>query len=191
MDMDVREFLAIDARSQLPKDDPNYLPADAARTLKKQQVGEIPVPSKYDTKDFVSTTFWRLRGKLDVPKERFITYPHCNRDADRTPVIGWAGWDHLQQAQAVAGYYERMRTNEGWSDDRLLPLLAGVLKLLPWLLQWHNGLDPHYGMGLGDFFRSVAEEEARRLGKAQDEVRGWKPERKLPRNGTKSTRGAE
>jgi hypothetical protein len=40
----------------------------------------------------------------------------------------------LQQAQAVAGYYERMRTNEGWSDERLLPLLAGVLELLPWLL---------------------------------------------------------
>ena len=77
----------------------------------KQEVGDIPVPPKYDGKDFVSTTCWRLRGKLDVPKERFITYPHCNRDADRTPVIGWAGWDHLQQAQAVAGYYERMRTN--------------------------------------------------------------------------------
>ncbi len=139
----------------------------------KQEVGDIPVPPKYDTKDFVSTTCWRLRGKLDVPKERFITYPHCNRDADRTPVIGWAGWDHLQQAQAVAGYYERMRTNEGWTDDRLLPLLAGVLELLPWLLQWHNALDPQYGMGLGDFFRSFAEEEARRMGKTLDEVRAW------------------
>ena len=117
-----------------------------AKTLKQQQVGDIPVSPKYETKDFLETTFWRLRGKLDVPKERFITYPHCNRDADRTPVIGWAGWDHLQQAQAVAGYYERMRTNEGWTDDRLLPLLAGVLELLPWLLQWHNGLDPQYGM---------------------------------------------
>jgi hypothetical protein len=147
----------------------------------KQEVGDIPVPPKYDTKDFVSSTCWRLRGKLDVPKERFITYPHCNRDADRTPVIGWAGWDHLQQAQAVAGYYERMRTNEGWSDDRLLPLLAGVLELLPWLLQWHNALDPHYGMGLGDFFRSFAEEEARRMGKTLDEVRAWKPVGKLPR----------
>jgi len=137
----------------------------------KQEVGDIPVPPKYDTKDFVSTTCWRLRGKLDVPKERFITYPHCNRDADRTPGIGWAGWDHLQQAQAVAGYYERMRTNEGWTDDRLLPLLAGVLELLPWLLQWHNALDPQYGMGLGDFFRSFVEEEARRMGKILDEVR--------------------
>jgi hypothetical protein len=165
----------IDSRTQLPKEDPNYLPLDATRTLKKQQVGDIPVPPKYDTKDFVSTTCWRLRGKLDVPKERFITYPHCNRDADRTPVIGWAGWDHLQQAQAVAGYYERMRTNEGWTDDRLLPLLAGVLELLPWLLQWHNAMDAQYGMGLGDFYRSFAEEEARRMGKTLHEVRAWQP----------------
>ena len=112
MDMDVREFLAIDPSAEIR----NFLLHQVVerrraaarerffvgqkgnfdfRTLKKQQVGEIPVPPKYDTKDFVSTTFWRLRGKLDVPKERFITYPHCNRDADRTPVIGWAGWDHL------------------------------------------------------------------------------------------------
>jgi len=115
-------------------------------------------------------------------------YPHCNRDADRTPVIGWAGWDQLQQAQAVAGYYERMRTNEGWTDDRLLPLLAGVLELLPWLLQWHNALDPQYGMGLGDFFRSFSEEEARRMGKTLDEVRAWKPPGKLPRKGTKAAK---
>lgn len=176
-----REEDAIDARTQLPEGDPNRLSAMEAKTLKQQQIGDIPVPPKYDTKDFLETTFWRLRGKLDVPKERFLVYPHCNRDADRTPVIGWAGWDHLQQAQAVAGYYERMRTNEGWSDERLLPLLAGVLELLPWLLQWHNALDPQYGMGLGDFFRSFAEEEARRMGKTLDEVRAWQPPEKSGR----------
>lgn len=170
-----REEDAIDARTQLPEGNPNRISAVEAKALKQQQIGDIPVPPKYDTKDFLETTFWRLRGKLDVPKERFIAYPHCNRDADRTPVIGWAGWDHLQQAQAVAGYYERMRTNEGWSDDRLLPLLAGVLELLPWLLQWHNAIDPQYGMGLGDFFRTFAEEEARRMGKTVDEVRAWQP----------------
>jgi len=172
---------AIDVRTELSKDAPNYLAPDAARALKLQQVGDIPVPPKYDTKDFVSNMFWRLRGKLDVSKERFITYPHCNRDADRTPVIGWAGWDHLQQAQAVAGYYERMRTSEGWTDDRLLPLLAGVLELLPWLLQWHNSFDPQYQMGLGDFFRSFAEDEARRMGKTLDEVRAWRPAAKPAR----------
>jgi hypothetical protein len=64
---------AIDARTQLAKEDPNYLPPDAARTLKKQQVGEIPVPPKYDTKDFVSSSYWRLHGNLDVHKARLIT----------------------------------------------------------------------------------------------------------------------
>ncbi len=176
-----REEDAIDARMQLPEGDPNRLSAMEAKTLKQQQIGDIPVPPKYDTKDFLETTFWRMRGKLDVPKERFIVYPHCNRDADRTPVIGWAGWEHLQQAQAVAGYYERMRTNEGWSDDRLLPLLAGVLELLPWLIQWSNALDPQYGMGLGDFYRTFAEEEARRMGKTLDEVRAWQPPAKAGR----------
>jgi hypothetical protein len=81
----------------------------------------------------------------------------------------------FQADQPVPRYYERMRTNEGWPDDRLLPLLAGVLELLPWLLQWHNALDPQYGMGLGDFFRSFVEEEARRMGKTLDEVRAWQP----------------
>ncbi len=176
-----REEDAIDARTQLSDGDPNRLSAIEAKALKQQQIGDIPVPPKYDTKDFLETTFWRMRGKLDVPKERFIVYPHCNRDAYRTPVIGWAGWDHLQQAQAVAGYYERMRTNEGWMDDRLLPLLAGVLELLPWLLQWHNALDAQYGIGLGDFFRSFVEEEARRMGKTLDELGAWQPPAKAGR----------
>lgn len=39
-----------------------------------QQVN-IPVPPKYVTKDFQKGDYWRLRGGLDVPKERFILYP--------------------------------------------------------------------------------------------------------------------
>jgi hypothetical protein len=33
----------------------------------------IPVPPKYTSADFLKTDFWRLRGKLDVPKERWIS----------------------------------------------------------------------------------------------------------------------
>ena len=36
---------------------------------------EIAVPPKYASADFVKASFWRHRGKLDVPKERFISYP--------------------------------------------------------------------------------------------------------------------
>jgi len=60
-----------------------------------EDVGAIPVPPKYASGDFANVTAWRLRGKLDVPKERFVLYPGTQLGADTTPVIGWAGWDHL------------------------------------------------------------------------------------------------
>ena len=63
-----------------------------------EDVGPIPVPPKYTSADFLTSDIWRLRGKLDVPKERFVSYPHCERDGDPSLVVGWAGWDHLQQA---------------------------------------------------------------------------------------------
>jgi len=140
-----------------------------------EAVGEIPVPPKYTSADFRKGAYWRLRGKLDVPKERFISYPHAERDADPTPVIAWAGWDHLQQAQALAGYYLQMKKREGWSAQRLTPLLAGLLELIPWLKQWHNAIDPAYGVGLGDYFEDFVKEEVRTLGLTPDQVNGARP----------------
>jgi hypothetical protein len=140
-----------------------------------ERVGDIPVPPKYRSSDFQKGTCWRLRGKLDVPKERFVSYPGCERDADPTPLVGWAGWDHLQQAQALAAHYLAMKDSEGWSTERLTPLLTGLLELLPWLEQWHDELDPAFGMGMGQYFRSFVEEEARTLGLTLDAIRGWRP----------------
>ena len=141
----------------------------------RSEVGEIPVPPKYTSADFLDSTFWSLRGKLDVPKERFISYPYAEREADPTLVIGWAGWDHLQQAKALAAYYVRMKEQEGWAPERLTPLLAGLLELIPWLKQWHNDLDPAYGIGMGDYFAGFVDEEARALGFTLDDVRAWQP----------------
>jgi hypothetical protein len=139
-----------------------------------QQVN-IPVPPKYVTKDFQKGDYWRLRGGLDVPKERFILYPGLERDSDQTPVLGWAGWNHLEQARALATYYQRMRTEEGWEPDRLKPILAGVLDLKPWLIQWHNDLDPETGERLGQYFAQFAESQCQELGFSPEEVRAWQP----------------
>jgi hypothetical protein len=139
-----------------------------------QQV-EIPVPPKYVTKDFQKGDYWRLRGGLDVSKERFILYPSLERDSDQTPVLGWAGWNHLEQARALATYYQRMRTEEGWEPDRLKPILAGVLDLKPWLIQWHNDLDPETGERLGQYFAQFAEGQCQELGFSPEEVRAWQP----------------
>jgi SAM-dependent methyltransferase len=166
---------AIDARTKLPTGDPQRLTETEATRLKAEQIGDIPVPPKYKSADFLEQIFWRMRGKLDVPKERFISYPKCERDADPTLPIAWAGWGHLQQARALAAYYELMKTNEGWGVARLVPLLAGILELLPWLEQWHNEVDPTYGIGMGDFFRGFVEEEARAHGLTLNKIHDWSP----------------
>ena len=64
-----------------------------------------------------------------------MSYPCAERDSDRALVVGWAGWHHLQQAMALAAYYDRMKRQEGWAPARLVPLLAGLDQLVPWLLQ--------------------------------------------------------
>ncbi|WP_437593488.1 BREX-2 system adenine-specific DNA-methyltransferase PglX [Sorangium sp. So ce1000] len=137
---------------------------------------QIPVPPKYDSKDFRDPTFWRLRGKLDVPKERFISYPGAEKDDDPSPLFGWAGWDHLEQATALAALYLERKQEDGWPADRLVPLLAGLLELVPWLKQWHN--EPREDFGgerLGDYYERYVEAEARSLGKTLDDLRAWRP----------------
>ena len=71
---------AIDARTKLPADHPEHLSETQAEAEKLARVGDIPVPPKYTNSDFISTggaKYWRLRGKLDVPKERWVSFPHC------------------------------------------------------------------------------------------------------------------
>jgi hypothetical protein len=176
-----RQEDAIDARTSLPASDPQFLSADAALRLKQEQVGTIAVPPKYDSKDFLSSDFWRLRGKLDVPKERWISFPRCE-GADGTPVVAWAGYNHLQLAQSISGYFVEIQERLGGRDDpRLIPLLACLLELLPWLKQWHNEVDPEFGMAMGDYFEGFIAEEARQLGQTLPEIKAWTPPKKAPR----------
>jgi len=87
-----------------------------------ENVGSIPVPPKYKSTDFLKADFWHLRGGLDVPKERWVSYPGC----ERVRMAVWSShgqeWDHLQQATALAGFYLDMKDNEGWTPERLQPL---------------------------------------------------------------------
>jgi hypothetical protein len=153
---------------------------------KAAEVGAIPVPPKYQSKDFIKTDVWRLRGGLDVPKERWVSYPGCERGSDGSLPIAWAGWNHLQQATALAGYYLDMKDSEGWEPTRLQPLLASLLELVPWLEQWHNEIDPAFGERMGDYYRSFVTEEARALGFTLDDLRGWKPVAVAAKRGRKS-----
>ena len=145
----------------LPQGPPrSFVRAWTRSELKKKQVGTIPVPPKYTSADFLKSDFWRLRGKLDVPKERWVSFPHCEGE-DGTLMVAWAGYDHLQLARAISAYYVDVQERLGGRDDpRLVPLLACLIELLPWLKQWHNEVDPEFGVPMGDYFEGFVQEES-------------------------------
>lgn len=129
----------------------------------------IPVPPKYTSADFLRPSYWRARGKLDVPKERFISYGQTN--AATPELYGWAGWDHKEQAQALATYF----TNTALSTEEITPFLAGLLELQPWLYQWHNEFDMLYSGSPADFFAGYRQQKQGEHGLTDDDLRGWRP----------------
>ncbi|MFE6746923.1 BREX-2 system adenine-specific DNA-methyltransferase PglX [Kitasatospora purpeofusca] len=138
----------------------------------KRKVREgTPVPPKYTSADFLKPSYWRARGKLDVPKERFVSYGSAN--VQQPTLYGWAGWNQLEQALALASYLQDAGTGIEGAD--LVPYLAGLLELQPWLDQWFGEYDPDYGAApaaeiLG--FRHLKQGE---LGLTDADLKGWKP----------------
>ncbi|WP_252180112.1 BREX-2 system adenine-specific DNA-methyltransferase PglX [Endozoicomonas sp. 4G] len=165
----------IDARTELPEEHKDYLSKEAAEHLKLKQVGEIPVPPKYATKDFAKAAYWPLRGKLDVPKERFFSLPGCEKSGDTTPVIGWAGMNHLQRALAIVGWYQARKEEDGFTGQQLMPMLVAIEELIPWLKQWHNELDPEFELKMGDYFEGWLNEELQELDITRDDLLSWTP----------------
>ena len=139
-----------------------------------EKVGPIAVPPKYTSADFRKNSYWQARGKLDVPKERFILYPDAGRETDPTPLLGWAGWDHAQQSLALSLIIGE-REKDGWDDERLIPLVAGLAELQPWVEQWHGEVDPGYGVSLAAFCREQLTARAAQVGKTLEELAAWRP----------------
>lgn len=144
---------------------------------RREDAGEkvtIPVPPKYGQGDFAKTTYWKARGKLDVPKERFIAYPGLAREGDPTPVLGWAGWSHRDQALALA---REMPVQQalGANDAALEPLVAGLVELEPWLVQWHSEIEPQFGTSPASVIAGVVDQYLARMEKTRNQVTAWTP----------------
>lgn len=145
---------------------------------RREDAGEsvdVPVPPKYTTADFAKTSYWKHRGKLDVPKERFISYPGAERGADTSLVLGWAGWNHAEQSQALAVMVDDRQRREGWEADRLIPLLAGLAELEPWLHQWHADVDARIGQSPAHAITGLVEQQLGRLQLTRDDLSAWRP----------------
>ncbi|MEU4076351.1 BREX-2 system adenine-specific DNA-methyltransferase PglX [Streptomyces venezuelae] len=139
---------------------------------------DIPVPPKYTSADFLKTSYWSHRGKLDVPKERFISYPGASPDSDPTILLGWAGWDHKDQVQALVNVINDRTEQAGWDTSRLTPLIAGIQELMPWVHQWHGEHDEEWGGTPSEEYQAYLDEQRAKHGLSAEDLTNWRPERK-------------
>jgi len=137
---------------------------------------DVPVPPNY-TKTDMHPTVWKHRGKLDVPKERFISYPGTLRSDDPTDVVGWAGWDHLQQGLALVGL-TRERLDADAEQAEIAGLLSGMNEQLPWIMMWHNEPDPDLGIRFGDYLNGQVTEVANQIGVPVEDLDNYAPQTK-------------
>lgn len=143
---------------------------------KAAEVGSIPVPPKYKQDDYRDGAGWKLRGALDVPKERFVSFLGLERSNDAgSPMLLWAGYDAKARALALTGYLYEMLQREGAEAARLTPALAGLDELLPWVHQWHPEIDDDLGMSTGDYLQGLLEAQLAQHGLTLEAVRAWRP----------------
>jgi hypothetical protein len=88
------------------------------------------VPPAYGTGDFLKPDYWRLRGKLDVPKERFIAFTEVPGRAAADNLYGWAGWTPVQRVKAMLTLDEQLEDSGVPLADRIA-LLDSAWRLLP------------------------------------------------------------
>jgi hypothetical protein len=136
---------------------------------------DIEVPPKYKKEDFLRISYWNQRGKLDVPRERFISYPGAGPDSDDSLLLGWAGWDYREQALALIELIEVRLATAGWRVERLTPLLAGLLEVMPWVRQWHNEIDPAFGISPAQEYDAYLTTILEECGLTEEALRNWLP----------------
>ncbi|MCK6536073.1 MAG: BREX-2 system adenine-specific DNA-methyltransferase PglX [Polyangiaceae bacterium] len=115
---------AWEAQHARHKADPEH---HAAPTGPRPQPAPAP---KYGSGDFLRAEYWKHRGKLDVPKERFIAFTEV--PSAEQPLYGWAGWTATQRAKALLELDERAEATGAKLEERYA-LLWGVQFLLPYV----------------------------------------------------------
>jgi hypothetical protein len=88
------------------------------------------VPPAYGSGDFLRPDYWRLRGKLDVPKERFIAFTEVPGRSGVETLYGWAGWTAQQRVKAMLAIDEELEDASVPLGDRI-GLLDSAWRILP------------------------------------------------------------
>ena len=94
----------------------------------------------------------------------------------RRSLVRGDGWPGLGISAVFEQGGDHHRAGEGrWAEDRLLALVVGLAELQPWVDQWHNDVDPAYGVSLAAFCREQLTTRAAQVGRTVAELAAWRP----------------
>ena len=142
----------------------------------------FPAPPKFTSTDFLRPSYWANRGKFDIPDERFVSYGGSNSAAlAPTSVLGWAGWDAHERAWALVELIEQNLAPPTAKAESMMPLLAALLEVLPWVSRTGAGIGPVQPSGDTAELQDRAEGYLWRLGLTTEDVMNWRPP--APRRG--------
>ncbi|HRG95107.1 MAG TPA: BREX-2 system adenine-specific DNA-methyltransferase PglX [Polyangiaceae bacterium] len=148
----------------LPLTDPD----DPSPTAKR--LDAIPLPPKFDKADFVRAEYFATRGKLNVPRERFIVFAELQPNR-----FGWNGWRDRERALAQVDAYTLAEGDPlaplpaPTSDDpRRCGVTFGLWESLPDVRRW-GAADEHAEL------QALAREACRQPRCPCPLVEAWKP----------------
>lgn len=87
-------------------------------------------PPPYSVGDFLDPRIWQLRGKLDVPSERFVAFTEVPGRSGVEVLYGWAGFHSLRRLKAILALDEELEDSGIPLADRI-GLLDSAWRLLP------------------------------------------------------------
>lgn len=93
---------------------------------------KIKVPPKYTGADFLSKDAYKLRGSLDVPKERFVAFTEVptatgGRRTGPDALYGWAGWSRAERLDRLEALLEEL-DDEGVPNEERTALFDTMFR---------------------------------------------------------------
>ncbi|WEH17282.1 BREX-2 system adenine-specific DNA-methyltransferase PglX [Streptomyces sp. VNUA24] len=142
---------------------------------------DLPEPPRFTTVDFLKSSYWKQRGKFDLPNERLVSFGSSIAPLSSTTLLGWAGWDARERAQVLLDTLETESHAHAHRPESALPLLSALAEVLPWVTAVDRGLGPVTASDGDERYRRSYEHHLDRLGLSAEDVTSWRPA--APRRG--------
>ncbi|MEU3895568.1 BREX-2 system adenine-specific DNA-methyltransferase PglX [Streptomyces sp. NPDC029519] len=146
---------------------------------REDETGEalgIPVPPKFVSADFQRASYWSIRGRLDIPRERFISYGD-GVDEGSGPLLGWSGWSETDRVRVLLDLVSAVDRQPNRDVYRITPLLAGVQELIRSIHRWGTQEGCAGKLGRAEALQRHLEDLLPAYGLSAYELASWRPRR--------------